>query len=331
MGWDDPVVGGVALRRAAIQSPNYAAGTTGWTINQDGSAEFSNATIRGTITASTFQGTDFVINSSGFFVYSGVPAAGNLIASIAPVGGADSFGNHYPAGFMSQSGETDGSSFAQLFNGNLFLGALASGSQDVLHAALLTQVVSSALVALESPTTVSAPSAGELRMAGGASSQTTGSATAPVAAFLTGDLTGAIDVLVPGSVRNCSAAGVPVTLQTPAYGSNWADSSTFNGSANWGPLRWRADAENNILIGGAFKAGGVLPGAAVMNIPAPYRPAAQYPLICARNNGGTLTTGFMLALTTGGNLDVITQTGGGIAINNEYLVPPQLIPIGNLP
>lgn len=52
----------------------------------------------GAISGSTFSGTDFVINSSGAFFYGGTPAAGNLLLSIAPASGSDSFGNAYPQG-----------------------------------------------------------------------------------------------------------------------------------------------------------------------------------------------------------------------------------------
>lgn len=93
MGWLNDIVGGTILRIPKIQSPGYVAGSTGWSINQDGSAEFNNLSIRG-----TFNGTDFVINSSGAFFYSGTPANGNLIVSIAPGGGTDAYGNQYPQG-----------------------------------------------------------------------------------------------------------------------------------------------------------------------------------------------------------------------------------------
>lgn len=48
MAFGNPVVGGEGgeLIRAAIKSPNYVVGTTGWIINRDGSAEFNNVTIR---------------------------------------------------------------------------------------------------------------------------------------------------------------------------------------------------------------------------------------------------------------------------------------------
>jgi hypothetical protein len=43
----DPVVGGTVLRRVAIQSPNFVHLVSGWSINQDGSAEFNGLTING--------------------------------------------------------------------------------------------------------------------------------------------------------------------------------------------------------------------------------------------------------------------------------------------
>jgi hypothetical protein len=99
----NPVVGSTVLRRPAVQSPNYAAGSAGWIIKTDGSAEFNNLVIRG-----TFDGTDFIINSSGAFFYSGTPAAGNLIASIASASGTDGFGNAYQQGITSYQGGTAG-------------------------------------------------------------------------------------------------------------------------------------------------------------------------------------------------------------------------------
>jgi len=104
----NPVVGGTVLRRAAIQSPNFEQGPpiVGWAINADGSAFFGDVTAEGTITASSCAGTDFLINSAGIFVYSGTPAAGNLIASVAAANGTDGFGNAYVAGVTSYAGST---------------------------------------------------------------------------------------------------------------------------------------------------------------------------------------------------------------------------------
>ena len=92
----NPIVGSTVLRRPAIASPNFVHNSSGWSINSDGSAEFNNLTIRG-----TFNGTDYVINSTGFFLYSATPAAGNLINSVTNFSGTDSFGNHYLTGNAS--------------------------------------------------------------------------------------------------------------------------------------------------------------------------------------------------------------------------------------
>ncbi|WP_371591259.1 hypothetical protein [Streptomyces sp. NBC_00470] len=48
MAFNNAVVGGTVLLREAIQSPNYQAGLAGWTINQDGTAEFADLEIRST-------------------------------------------------------------------------------------------------------------------------------------------------------------------------------------------------------------------------------------------------------------------------------------------
>ena len=50
--------------------------------------------------AVTLQAGDTIINPSGNFVYSAAPAAGDLIASIAPASGTDQFGNVYEQGIV---------------------------------------------------------------------------------------------------------------------------------------------------------------------------------------------------------------------------------------
>lgn len=50
-GFNNPVVGALALVRQAIQSPNYQAGSDGWAVRQDGSAEFNDVAVRGSINA----------------------------------------------------------------------------------------------------------------------------------------------------------------------------------------------------------------------------------------------------------------------------------------
>lgn len=45
----NPIIAGTTLVRQAIKSPDYVSGVSGWTINRDGSVEFSNAIVRGTM------------------------------------------------------------------------------------------------------------------------------------------------------------------------------------------------------------------------------------------------------------------------------------------
>jgi hypothetical protein len=125
---NNPIVGSTVLRRPAIQSPNFVTGTSGWTINSDGSAEFNNLTIRG-----TFQGTDYILNSSGLFIYTPTEAAGNLAESSAPAAGVDSFGNNYVPGHATYDNVNGlaaslDAGLVQFYTGSLAGGWTAAGS-----------------------------------------------------------------------------------------------------------------------------------------------------------------------------------------------------------
>lgn len=87
----DPVVGGLYLIRAAIRSPNYVVGTSGWTVNLDGSAEFNNVTIRGNVV--------FPDENSILFYTSNPPALDTLLFAISPLAGSDIYGNTWGPGF----------------------------------------------------------------------------------------------------------------------------------------------------------------------------------------------------------------------------------------
>lgn len=49
MGFRNPIVAGIKLIREAIQSPDYQTGVQGWTVNQDGTAEFQQIIARGAL------------------------------------------------------------------------------------------------------------------------------------------------------------------------------------------------------------------------------------------------------------------------------------------
>jgi hypothetical protein len=63
--FQDPVAGqGGTLVYPNLHSPNYVPGQAGWSINQDGTAEFGNAVVRGTLS-----GTNWALNDQGLFFY----------------------------------------------------------------------------------------------------------------------------------------------------------------------------------------------------------------------------------------------------------------------
>jgi hypothetical protein len=97
-GCANPIIGGGgALVYPAIHSPNYVLAVSGWAIRKDGTAQLTGVVL----ISGSFTGTNFIINSSGAFFYSGVPATGNLVTSIAPAPGNDGLpggGNAYIGG-----------------------------------------------------------------------------------------------------------------------------------------------------------------------------------------------------------------------------------------
>lgn len=87
MAFRNSILAATVLLREAIRSPNFVSGSAGWSIDQDGSAEFNDVVIRG--------GT--VVSGLALY-YNGPPALGNLILSIAAQAGTDVYGNAYLQG-----------------------------------------------------------------------------------------------------------------------------------------------------------------------------------------------------------------------------------------
>ena len=86
------ITGGTVLRAPAIQSPDYVAGTAGWIIRQDGTAEFNSGTFRGSIAVGSDPGQHFVVNNSAtgdvIDVYN---SSNQLVFSIDASGNSTSF------------------------------------------------------------------------------------------------------------------------------------------------------------------------------------------------------------------------------------------------
>jgi hypothetical protein len=93
---------------------------------QAGTDPFGNAYPQGlnvkagSISGTTFNGTDFILNSNGMFFYNGTPALNNMILSIAQFNGTDALGNAYLSGFTSYtSGPTNDTAISIPANSNV--------------------------------------------------------------------------------------------------------------------------------------------------------------------------------------------------------------------
>jgi len=111
-GFRNPILGGGgALQYPSIHSPGFVAGSAGWSINKDGSAEFNNVVIR-----------NGQIVSGTQLSYSTSPGAlGTLIGSVSTIAGTDSYGNAYVQGMASYTPAGGGYFVTALNNGTLLL------------------------------------------------------------------------------------------------------------------------------------------------------------------------------------------------------------------
>ena len=117
----------------SVQSPNFSIpGKTGWSIMKNGDAYFFNIVAQGTITATEFIGTDFVISDLGAFFYTGTPALGNLRMSITNAAGSnDGVGNPYQENIT-------------IYNGTAYLQLHVNGSFGAPAVEMITGVASEA-------------------------------------------------------------------------------------------------------------------------------------------------------------------------------------------
>lgn len=328
-GFGNPTVGGIALRKPAIRSPNYVAGSAGWTINIDGSAEFNNLTIRG-----TFNGTDFVVNSSGLFVYSGTPASGNLIASIAAAAGTDAYGNAYPQGICALN--YAGATFVQLLNGALAAGGIVSGAADTTNAAAFAYVLGGTgkpFLHIASPLY---PTGGYtdpalLLLQPGFPNTGLGGANRPIAILIDDAATSAADLNLSGAAIKTSLDGAtPYAWQTPSYATGFAGGG-YSGT-NYAPLQYRLDAEDNlVVVGTCHNTASVSNAPTVFTLPTAYRPKNNWRGPVSRQVSGATNPensgGTGCIVESNGNV-VLQLDGASSSTMNYYMM--LLVPMGNI-
>ncbi|MEU9048369.1 hypothetical protein AB0D63_43275 [Kitasatospora sp. NPDC048343] len=313
MTFKNSILAGTSLVREAVQSPNYTAGSTGWTINQDGSAEFNNITIRG---GSSVGGVSLW--------YNGTPANGNLIFSISSAPGTDPFGNHYAAGAVSytQSFTTD----VRLSNGNAEFGRAQSDFAN--SAAVFSGLTAGGDLSINSGTG-DANHLDQVRAGfrAGKSSQAPGGANTPYFQLLDGDLTSAVDIRLPGAVIPLvQGTGNLETWHSAAYRSGWAAGSICSGLGGDG-LHYRRTAEDEVWLLGlaACTTGGTI----VMDLPTGYHPIPGAVMatphgIIHRDSSGVMSTVEMAVDNTGQVILGTAPAAGDVFSFNVR------IPIGNL-
>jgi hypothetical protein len=263
MTFRNPILGDTVLLRPAIQSPNYHSGSSGWSVNVDGSAEFNNVTIRG---GETISSTDLY--------YSGTPAAGNLVASISATGGTDQFGNVYEPGVITYDNAS--STFAQLFEGNLFSGRIAdiaTTDTSVVGYTVLNGSVPCTEVVAPNNQTYTYRSA--LALAPGFDSTV---ANGAAVYFLEGNGGARVHQRISGSIQPTNMAGTLLTTivvgsggSAPAYNANWASSTAYGTVPTVESLQFKLLPDGTVHVHGAFKTGASAPATnTVFTLPSGY-------------------------------------------------------------
>lgn len=254
------VTAGTVLVQSAIQSPDYGQGVSGWTINQDGTAEFNDLNLRG-----QFNGSNYFINDEGAFFYDGTPAAGNLIASFAGDFGTDDYGNTYFPGVSSYSG----GEFSNLSNGSVYAGQISGGFPMAGGGG----VGNTSDFTLNSGNDATNTEVCYLNLASGSTGTVPGALTNPriEIGLLGAALT---DAAISGAIvkSNQGNPATPYEWQAPAYAAGFAAGSVA--SSSYQVCQYRLDPLDNVVIEGTFHGTAAVAAGPynIFTLPLGYRP-----------------------------------------------------------
>lgn len=268
----NPIVGGTVLRLPAIQSPGYTTGVTGWSINQDGTAEFNGLTIHGSIIIGSGANNVIILDfvRRAMFMYD---AFGHLVGSMAASAGTDSLTNNYQAGFTSYVGGNV-KQFVRMLDDQL---AIATGDvNEVGHF-----VINPNAAGLSGPNT-DQPLINIAGSTDNAASQllielfgSNAAGTAQSFMRLRDNNGTALDMLVQGSVKwsKPGTANYAETWHALPLATGWA-----NQGAPFGNGSYRRGNDNTVRFTGAIKwtpAASNAPVQVCTALPAEYRPLTQ--------------------------------------------------------
>jgi hypothetical protein len=322
MTFRNPILGagGSTLLRPAIQSPNYVPGLSGWTIQRTGSAEFNNITIRNGETV-----------SSTALYYSGTPAAGNLVASIASTDGMDEYGNPYGEGTCVYN---PGSAiFAQLSSGILRFGTINGAILNTTDAAAVNTDAAAGILEILSPAdpTGEFPNRALVELISGLPGVTVPGTAEPYLNIHDPAQSSVVSMYLSGALVKTTVGGTPRTWQTPNYaatGTNWAGGSVA--AARYAPLQYRLDAEDNLHICGTAHATAALAAGSytLFSLAAPYIPKKLFsgPAIQV-SSADAWKTAVRFNVDSTGSVGINTATA--IAANDGIYVNVT-VPLGNI-
>jgi hypothetical protein len=312
MGFRSSILAGTRLIRQAIQSPNFTAGVSGWSVNKDGSAEFNDVTIR----------NGEIISGEQLF-YNGTPGVATLIASVAAAGGTDQYGNAFGAGICTYD-QINGL-FCQLNQGVILIGSYNhSTGLDTAEAAGLNAITGGTLK-LESSAGVT-QAAAMMVLNAGQQNQGSGSGLNPFVRLTDDGGTSAVDMGLSGAMVKADLFGAFTTWQAPSYAANFAAAST---SGTYQALQYRFDAEDNDHFDGAFHTtASVASGTTIFTLPAAYRPKVARNIPLASDVGGTPATGsYILQINSNGPVKLLASAATA-TVQNFYVSGK--FPLGNL-
>lgn len=322
-GFGNPIAGGGgSLIRPSLHSPDFATGSTGWSINKDGTAEFNGVTIRGTIILGNGTTNTIILDNvrDAIFVYDN---AGKLTDSISPSSGIDAFGNAYTAGIVSYL-STNLSVFSKLIAGNLFLttGDVGDKGFKIFSTGAdggggTGPSADQPFVAFVSPTNAGSPTpiTSQIEMIGEDAPQ----ARSPMIRMRQAGILTDMDVLIQGTLKY-SAPGATNWAETwhrvnatggaaPAFNVNWA-----NSGGAFGNVSYLRTADGCVKLAGVCQyTGAAAAPQTIFTIPAGYRPNRDVPMeVTALGADGAFQASEVLIIRSTGAVVLTSWTGTGI-------------------
>ena len=261
-----------------------------------------------TFTGSVFEGTDFIINSAGSFLYSGTPASGNLILAIANAAGSDQYGNAYKQGLMVLGTGASAGAYVWLDPalGRVVVQSVLTGFQAICDGGSLTMSTPGSIAHPATYATQDAPLASIIE------SPSDGTHGAAEMKLYAGTASAGPYISSPFAVALNPSTGAAETWHVPSLTGGWSQASGMTVQYTLLPV-------GLLALAGRVQAGTVTAGTIVMTLPAGYYPATGTISIQCRNVSGNGTVNF--TLNTSGQLQYQSGAAAGDTIDLDTVKP----------